>query len=331
MITSFALNHAIALALGAYLFLTDQITLGTVFMIIQYIRLLQGPLMTITGQVQALQQFRASVERVEELLGTVNAIVDGEGPDLPMGPLSVEFQNVGFSYGEGDNTLKNLSFALEPGKVLGLLGKTGSGKTTIARMLFRFYDPQSGQICIAGHPITECTVDNLRARIGMVTQDVQLFRASVRDNLTFFDATVPDDDILKAISQLGLTNWFESLPDGLNTKLGSSDLGLSAGEAQLLAFTRVFLSKPGVIILDEASSRLDPATEELMERAMDELLAERTAIVIAHRLETVKRADDIIILDDGLIAEMGTRVNLERNEGSRFSRLLQMGFAEETT
>ena len=165
----------------------------------------------------------------------------------------------------------------------------------------------------------------------MVTQDVQLFRASVRDNLTFFDPTVPDEAILQAIAKLGLTSWLEALPDGLNTKLGSSDLGLSGGEAQLLAFTRVFLSKPGLIILDEASSRLDPATEELMERAMDELLADQTAIVIAHRLETVKRADDIIILDDGLIGEIGARRDLERDEGSRFSRLLKMGLTEGTT
>jgi ATP-binding cassette subfamily B protein len=331
MMTSFALNHAIALALGAYLFLTDQITLGTVFMIIQYIRLLQGPLISITGQVQALQQFRASVERVEELFGTKNAITDGEGPDLPGGPLSVAFEHVDFSYGEDDDTLKDVSFALESGKVLGLLGKTGSGKTTLARMLFRFYDPKSGHIRLAGNPIKECPLNNLRSRIGMVTQDVQLFRASVRDNLTFFDPTVPDEAILQAIAKLGLTSWLEALPDGLNTKLGSSDLGLSGGEAQLLAFTRVFLSKPGLIILDEASSRLDPATEELMERAMDELLADQTAIVIAHRLETVKRADDIIILDDGLIAEIGARRDLERDEGSRFSRLLKMGLTEGTT
>ena len=329
MMLCFSLNHAVAIALGAYLFLNEEITLGTVFMIIQYINVLQNPLMSITGQVRSLQQFRASVERVEELFQTKNRIVGGNGPDLPAGALSVEFNNVDFAYKKNTPVLKNISFRLQEGKVLGILGKTGSGKTTLARMLFRFYDPERGVVRLSGRALPECSVDNLRSRVGLVTQEVQLFSATVRDNLTFFDTGVSDEQIVRVIESLGLESWLAALPDGLATRLGTGDLGLSAGQAQLLAFARVILHNPGLIVLDEASSRLDPATEQLMERAMDHLLSKQTAIVIAHRLETVKRADQIIILEQGRIVESGERTALEADKDSTFSRLLRVGLEAE--
>jgi ATP-binding cassette, subfamily B, bacterial len=162
----------------------------------------------------------------------------------------------------------------------------------------------------------------------MVTQDVQLFRATVRDNLTFFDATVSDERLLEVIHRLELDPWFSTLSDGLDTMLESGSSGLSAGQAQLLAFTRVFLRDPGIVVLDEASSRLDPATEALIEKAVDHLLDRRTAILIAHRLDTVARADDIVILEDGRIVEMGPRVDLEADPESTFSHLLIAGMEE---
>jgi len=161
-----------------------------------------------------------------------------------------------------------------------------------------------------------------------VTQDVQLFQATVRDNLTFFDRSISDERILEVIDTLGLSEWFASLADGLDTELQSSGRGLSAGEGQLLAFTRVFLRDPGLVILDEASSRLDPATERLIERAVDRLLRGRTAIIIAHRLGTVHRADEILILEEGRVVEYGDRVALAADETSRFYHLLQTGLQE---
>jgi len=164
--------------------------------------------------------------------------------------------------------------------------------------------------------------------VAMVTQDVQLFQATVRDNLTLFDRTIPDDRIEDAIRRLELSDWYTALPDGLDTELEAGGRGLSAGEAQLLAFTRVFLRNPGLVILDEASSRLDPATERHIERAIGVLLRDRTAIIIAHRLATVHRADEVMILEKGCVLEHGDREGLAADSASRFHGLLRTGLDE---
>jgi ABC-type multidrug transport system fused ATPase/permease subunit len=229
--------------------------------------------------------------------------------------------------------LDGVSFALAPGEVLGLLGRTGSGKTTVTRLLFRLYEPQGGAIRLntTGDSVElrETMLDDLRHKVGMVTQDVQLFRASVRDNLTFFDRTITDEQIVAALAQLGLGEWFNDLSDGLDTQLTSGAAGLSAGEAQLLAFTRVFLKNPGLVIMDEASSRLDPATEARIERAIDKLLAGRTGIIVAHRLATVHRADKILILEAGKVREFGIYSELVADPASRFAELLRTGEMQE--
>lgn len=230
--------------------------------------------------------------------------------------------------------LNNISFELAPGKILGLLGRTGSGKTTITRLLFRLYDPQEGAVSLGDASCKMCDLrevglDDLRRRVGIVTQDVQLFRASVRDNLTFFERDyVNDERILEVLDDLGLSSWLRSLPDGLDSELSSEGAGLSAGEAQLLAFARVFLKDPGLVILDEASSRLDPATENLIEHAVDRLVKGRTCIIIAHRLHTVHRADQIVILDNGRVAEQGDYTTLVNDPDSRFAHLLRTGLEE---
>jgi ABC-type multidrug transport system fused ATPase/permease subunit len=223
--------------------------------------------------------------------------------------------------------LHDISFQIAAGRTLGILGRTGSGKTTLTRLLFRLYDVSDGAIRIGGADIRDLRFDNLRQRVGMVTQDVQLFHATVRENLTFFDSSIPDQRILDVLEQLELLPWYQSLANGLDTVLAGSG-GLSAGEAQVLAFTRVFLREPGLVVLDEASSRLDPATERLIERAVDRLLAERTGIIIAHRLATVLRADDILILEGGRIREYGEREALRNNPRSRFAELLRTGLEE---
>ncbi len=265
---------------------------------------------------------------MQELLLTQTAISDGAGTPLPLSALAVTFDDVTFGYNEGEPVLHDVSFQVQAGKVLGVIGRTGSGKTTLARLLLRLYDPQQGQVRVGGVSIRGVRLHDLRRRIGLVTQDVQLFHATVRDNLTFFNRAIADKRIIEVLADLGLSAWYGSLPHGLDTELGSDGEGLSAGEAQLLAFTRVFLADPGLVILDEASSRLDPATERLIERAVNKLFTKRTGIIIAHRLTTVQRADDILVLQDGCIQECGPRTKLASDAASRFYHLLQTGLEE---
>ncbi|MFZ1793774.1 MAG: ATP-binding cassette domain-containing protein, partial [Anaerolineae bacterium] len=240
----------------------------------------------------------------------------------------VVFDRVSFAYDADEPVLSEVSFSLPAGKVLGLLGRTGSGKTTTARLLLRIHDTSAGEIRVGGAPIRQMPLEKLRQTVSMVTQEVQLFHASVRDNLTFFDRAIPDARIEREMIDLGLGAWLARMPRGLDTELQSGGAGLSAGESQLLAFGRLFLRDPRVVILDEASSRLDPVTEALIERAVDRLLAGRTGIIIAHRLATIHRADYIMILEDGQIAEFGERVALAQDPASRFSHLLRTGLEE---
>lgn len=324
-----ALGTALAFVLGGMLFEARTISLGTIYLIFQYITLLNRPIERITMQLDDLQKASASIARARELLDLKSSVIDGAGVQLPAGPLKVEFKDVTFSYdSESGSVLKDIHFALAPGRVLGLLGRTGSGKTTLTRLLLRFYDPEHGTICLNGYDLRTMRQGDLRQYVGMVTQNVQLFHATVRDNLTFFDPAIPDPRILEVIHSVGLGRWYAALPDGLDTLLASGGGGLSAGEAQLLAFVRVFLKDTGLVIMDEASSRLDPATEDLIERAIDKLTQNRTVIIIAHRLRTVQRADEILILDNGQIVEMGERETLAHDPASRFYQLLSTGLEE---
>lgn len=323
-----ALGTAMAFLAGYHLFREGAITLGTAYLIAHYTTLLRRPVRELTQQVENLQNIGASTERLAELRAIEDKIQDGPGAEIPTGPLSLAFRDVTFAYVDDEPVLDNLSFELLPGRVLGLLGRTGSGKTTLARLVFRLYDPGAGQVRMGGVEVRRARLRELRQRVALVTQDVQLFEARVRDNLTFFDRSISDERIQAVIEELELGDWYAALPDGLDTWLETGGRDLSAGEAQLLAFTRVFLRDPGLVILDEASSRLDPATEQHIERAVDRLLQNRTAIVIAHRLGTVERADEIMILEDGRLMEHGDRLQLAADPSSRFHHLLQTGLQE---
>jgi ABC-type multidrug transport system fused ATPase/permease subunit len=326
-IVGFAAGQAMAFGLAAWLFGSGAASLGTAFLIYFYTQLMFQPLHMLSNQIDDFQKASAGIVRVQELLNTQSALADGPGATFPAGPLAVEFEDVRFGY-EDATVVHDLSFRLAPGEVLGLLGRTGSGKTTVTRLLLRLYDPDAGSIRLGGVELRDARLTDLRRHIGMVTQDVQLFQASVRDNIALFDPRIDDARIFAALDALGLAEWFRRLPEGLDTMLAAGGGGLSAGEAQLLAFTRVFLKDPGLVILDEASSRLDPATERLIERAVDTLLRDRTGIIIAHRLGTGARADPILVLEEGAVAEIGPRAALALDSGSRFAALLRTGAAE---
>nr|WP_240762226.1 ABC transporter ATP-binding protein [Paenibacillus thalictri] len=324
----FTIGNAIAFALTAYLWKKGAISMGTVYMVFYYTELMAKPIEKIRTQMEDLQKADASIIRVKELLQTRSAIVDGPGAPLPNGALAVRFEQVSFGYEESSMTLKDIDFELPRGKVLGLLGRTGSGKTTLARLLLRFYDPAQGRVLLEGTDLRQAKLSELRGRVGLVTQNIELVEGTLRDNITLFDDTVPDVLIEQVLAELGMKDWLQSLAQGLDTHLESGGGGLSAGEAQLISFARVFLTEPGLVILDEASSRLDPATEQKIERATQKLLHNRTCIIIAHRLATIQRADQIMILEDGHIAELGDRVRLAADPNSRYSRTLEVGLEE---
>ncbi len=328
----FALGTAAAFVVCAILWKRGELTIGTVYLVFFYSELLAKPIEKIRTQLEDLQKADASLERVRSLLAMESAIQDGVGKPLPAGPLSVELRGMTFAYEEsGRATIQALDLALAPGQTLGLLGRTGSGKTTLARLLLRFYDPQEGEVVLGGTDIRDCKLSDLRSRVALVTQNIEILEGTVRDNLTLFDEQIADDRILEVLEELGLAKWYETLPDGLDTMLGSGGGSLSAGEAQLLAFARVFLKDPGLVILDEASSRLDPLTESRIEAAIDRLLQNRTCVIIAHRLTTVHRADRILILDQGRVLESGEREALVADPSSTFSRMLAVGLEEVLT
>ncbi|MDL1941664.1 ABC transporter ATP-binding protein [Chloroflexi bacterium CFX2] len=322
------LGTLLAVTSGYWLFTAGIVTIGTVYLFVHYLNLLEEPFWAMTHEIESFQTIGACVERLTEFRNFKAEDKNDSGKAIASHPLALTFNDVTFSYNGSDSVLSRLSLDLKPGSVLGLLGRTGSGKTTLGRLVFRLYDVKEGSIKINGTDIREIQLDSLRRNIAIVTQDVQLFRASIRDNLTFFDRSIPDDKIIATLEELEMGDWFRSLPHGLDSELETGSRSLSAGEAQLLAFTRVFLRNPGLVILDEASSRLDPATEQKLEHAIDKLLKGRTAIIIAHRLHTIHRADDILILEKGVVSEYGDRRQLASNPNSRFYQLLQTGMEE---
>jgi ATP-binding cassette, subfamily B, bacterial len=321
--TAFWAGDALALIVGVWLTIRGSITVGTAFLILQYVQLVRRPIEQMTQELQELQKAAGGIVRIDQLRHLGSSIADGSEV-MPAGPLAIEFEDVSFSY-EDRGVLEEISFTLAPGKSLGLLGRTGGGKTTITRLIARLYDPDRGVVRVGGRDLRTLRSESLRRSVGVVTQDVQLFQASVRDNLTFF-AERPDDDILEVLERVGLGPWIRQL--GLDTVLGAGGQGLSAGEQQLLAFARVFLQDPGVVILDEPSSRLDPVTEMLLATATERLYAGRTVVIIAHRLETVRLADEIMVVDAGRIVEHGPRQTLATDPSTRYAALLAAGRGE---
>ena len=326
----FALGTAVAFALSAMLFRAGTLTIGTIYLIFQCTEMLSQPTEQIRNEVQELQQADASIVRVQALLDTVPRVADGPGVALPPGPLAVELDGVSFSYAENSPVLSDVCVSLSPGRVLGVVGRTGSGKTTLTRLLMRFYDPVTGVVRLGGVDLRTARLAEVRTRIGLVTQEIHLFHASVRNNLTLFDDNEPDERIRSVLDALGLTSWLQELPQGLDTILLPDGAGLSAGQAQLLACARILLRDPDLVILDEPSSRLDPMTDQLVQMALSRLLEGRTGIIVAHRLATLAYADDILVLENGRVREYGSRLALATDPTSRFAELLRIETTEVT-
>ncbi|MFE7811302.1 ABC transporter ATP-binding protein [Streptomyces sp. NPDC057433] len=317
-----AVGVVLALAVSAWLHSRGQLSTGTAFASLSYAMLLRRPLLAVTTRFRDLEDAAAGVQRLRDLLGHGPAPRTG-GKALPTGRPGVRFDRVSFCYEPDEPVLRDVSFTLRPGERLGVVGRTGSGKSTVVGLLFGLHRPVTGSVSAGGLDVTEVDPRALRSRVALVTQEVHVFHAALRDNLTFFDRAVPDDRLRAALDEAGLGPWLRTLPDGLDTLLGAGARGMSAGEEQQLALARVFLRDPGLVLMDEPTARLDPYSERLLVPALERLLENRTAVVVEHRPHLLLNADRILVLEDGKVAEEGERAALVADASSRLHGFLR--------
>ena len=325
---SVALGASISLVSGAVLVSSGAISLGTAFLMFQYVLLLERPLEDVVHELETVQKANGAMVRVIDLLAIQPTITDRGTTSPAPGPLSIEFDNVSFHYedekeGDEDNerVLHDITLSVAAGRSIGVVGRTGSGKTTLSRLVLRLIEATDGQVRLGGVPLADIPLRELRHRIAMIPQEVELFSGTVRDNVTLFDAEPSDEQVATALRLAGLDALVEG---GIHRELGAGGAGLSAGEAQLLALARVWVRNPDLVVLDEATARVDPETEVLLEAAVAELILGRTTVIIAHRLSTLRHVDEIVVMDHGRIVEHGNRDALVADDTSRFHHLLDL-------
>ncbi|MDA3884877.1 MAG: ABC transporter ATP-binding protein [Candidatus Delongbacteria bacterium] len=289
----------------------DIITIGTVWMFIQYIHLAIQPLIMISEQIRELQRAFGAADRIFEILDTEPEVKDSENPVVELDfSEKIEFRNVSFQYEPDKPVLKDLSLTIEKGTTVAIVGATGSGKTTIISLLSRFYDPDEGSILIDGIDLRDIKQSTLRSKMSLVLQDIFLFPGNIMDNLRVLRNDISEEKVVEAAKKMGIYNYLKAFPEGLNTELSEDGGNLSFGERQLLSFSRALTFDPEILIMDEATSSIDPYTEAEIQRSMQKLLMGRTSIIIAHRLSTIEHADKIIVLDHGELIEQGTHHEL---------------------
>ena len=305
---------ALIVGIGGAFVSADIVTVGTVAAFVLYLNNLFEPIQQLSQLYNTLQQAGAALQKLFELLDTPPSIAERPGAvDLP-GEGGLELEHVSFGYG-GEDVLHDISLQVPLGERLALVGPTGAGKSTLAKLIARFYDPREGNVEYADVDLRDATLRSLRERIVVVPQEGFLFAGSVRDNVIVGKPDATDDEVVDAIAALGLSDRFDAFPDGLDTEVRERGSRLSAGEKQLVSLVRAALADPALLVLDEATSSLDPGTERTVERALGRLTEGRTVVVVAHRLSTAARADRIAVVDDGHVAELGTHDELIAHEG----------------
>ncbi len=317
-----ALGMASIVWYGGFQVLRGRMTIGAVVAFLQYSKRFYRPLMDLSEKYNILQAAMASSERIFQLLDTEPSITAPVDPHVPAGEVrgEVVFEDVRFSYTPGEEILKGVSFHVPPGQTVALVGATGAGKSTILNLLLRFYDVTSGRVLVDGVDVRRYDAVQLRQHFGIVLQDTFLFTGTIAENVSFFDAAMPRARIEDACREVGLGPLLARIPGGLDAKLTERGGGLSVGEKQLVSFARALARDPRVLILDEATSSVDPETEKTIERAVQRVLAGRTSIVVAHRLSTIVRADRILVLSHGEVKESGTHAEL-LEKGGLYARL----------
>jgi len=305
------LGLAVVAGVGGWMALQGLATVGTIASFINYARQLGRPLNEIASLYTSIQSAVAGAERVFETIDEIADLVDAqEALPLPQIKGDVDFEDVGFSYEKDVPVLKHVSLDAQPGQVVALVGPTGAGKTTIVNLLTRFYDVDSGRVCIDGQDIRQIKMDDLRRQLGIVLQDTFLFTGSVTDNIRYGRLDATDVEVVTAAKLANADPFIRRLPSGYDTQLSERASNLSQGQRQLLAIARAILAAPSVLVLDEATSSVDTRTEKHIQEAMLRLMAGRTSFVIAHRLSTIRNADQILVIDHGEIVERGTHETL---------------------
>ncbi|GIJ93793.1 ABC transporter ATP-binding protein [Capnocytophaga stomatis] len=303
--------------------------LGVIFLFIQLTQMLFRPLRHIADKFNTLQMGVIASQRVFSILNTT-ADLEKEGTkELTNVKGNIRFENVRFEYVEGEEILRGISFEAKQGETIAIVGATGAGKTTIINLLNRFYDIKSGAIYIDDIDIKTLTLSSLREHIAVVLQDVFLFADSVLNNITLKNPNIKEEDVIEAAKSIGVHDFLMKLPDGYHYNVKERGTMLSAGQRQLIAFLRAYMSKPEILILDEATSSVDSHSEKMIQEATDKITQGRTSIIIAHRLTTVKKADKIIVLDKGNIVEIGTHDELLQLENGYYRNLYEVQFKTE--
>lgn len=309
------LSFALIAGAGGWLALRGHITIGTIIVFTEYSRQFTRPLNDLANQFNTLLSAVAGAERVFEIIDEEEEKDDKASSTLGEIVGEVEFKNVSFSYGEDSQTIKNVSFHAKPGETIALVGPTGAGKTTIINLLARFYEPNEGIILIDGHDTGKIKRNNLRSKMGFVLQDTYLFEGTIRENIRYGKLDASDKEVEKAAKMANAHSFIMKLPNQYDTVLKQDGSGISQGQRQLLSIARAMLSDPSLLILDEATSNIDTITEMKIQEALYRLMNGRTSVVIAHRLNTIQNADQILVLDNGQIIEKGNHEALLKNRG----------------
>ncbi len=316
---------------GGVLKAEGTVTIGVMVAFIDYIRRLFFPIRDLSGKYTTMQAAMTALERIFGLLDTPPAITDGpETVSLPASKRmrgDIAYENITFDYGQGP-VLRGVNCHIEPGERVAVVGPTGAGKTSLIKLLNRTYEPQQGRVKIDGVPIRRIPLARLRRLVGMVQQETFLFAGTIADNIGLHDADISRERIRQAATDTGALEFIETLPKGFDTLLAERGVNLSVGQRQLLGITRVLAFDPDILVMDEATSSVDTISERLIQKAMDRLLAGRTAVIIAHRLSTILHSDRIFVLSHGQIAESGTHTELLAKEGL-YARLYALQFQEE--
>ncbi len=324
-----SLATALVVAVGGFLVLQDALTTGVLVAFILYIGRFFDPIRELAQRYNTFQATMASSERVFGLLDLQPDLADRkDAVVLPAVTGRVQFKDVTFGYNDNEMILKGISLKAEPGERIALVGETGAGKSTIIRLISRFFDIKGGSLMVDDHDVREVTMASLRSQLGIVLQDTFLFQGTIHDNIRYGRLDATEEEVIAAAKAVGADEFITRMPDGYETEVGENGVNLSVGQRQIVSFARALLADPRILILDEATSSVDTATEKQIQTALDTLMEGRTSFVIAHRLSTIVNADQIVVLDNGRIVEQGTHEALLAAEG-RYYNLYTMQWAAE--